>query len=91
MPKPYDPVAQRARNRLWTAISNGSVKRGDTCESCGFRPRDRSLVHGHHDDYSKPLEVRWLCASCHKRHHLGLPLIGDPRRNHPIASRGAAA
>ena len=26
----------------------------------------------HNEDYSKPLEVVWLCKSCHKRLHLGL-------------------
>jgi hypothetical protein len=34
------------------------------CEACGARKADR-----HHDDYAKPLEVRFLCRRCHIRHH----------------------
>ena len=34
------------------------------CENCGD-PK----VHAHHDDYAKPLEVRWLCSTCHKDWH----------------------
>lgn len=30
------------------------------------------LGQAHHDDYSKPLEVRWLCPSHHKLHHLNV-------------------
>ena len=46
-----------------------AVRRGELvpqpCETCGTTP-----THGHHDDYSKPLDVRWLCRSCHyKAHH----------------------
>jgi hypothetical protein len=34
------------------------------CEVCGKVP-----AHGHHDDYSKPLEVRWLCPYHHAEYH----------------------
>jgi len=27
-------------------------------------------VQGHHEDYSKPLEVVWLCPRCHTRLHI---------------------
>lgn len=34
------------------------------CEVCGALE-----VHGHHDDYSQPLTVRWLCPLHHTEHH----------------------
>jgi hypothetical protein len=47
-----------------------AVKRGDLiqspCEVCG-NPK----AHGHHDDYSRPLEVRWLCHKHHLEVHGG--------------------
>jgi hypothetical protein len=36
----------------------------EPCESCGRQP-----AQAHHDDYSKPLEVRWLCSACHGVEH----------------------
>ena len=35
------------------------------CEVCGGTVK----VDAHHDDYGKPLEVRWLCRSHHNKHH----------------------
>lgn len=51
-----------ARSFLHTYVSRGKIKKG-LCEVC-----QSPQVHGHHDDYTKPLQVRWLC----KEHHLQL-------------------
>lgn len=34
------------------------------CEACGT-PK----AEAHHDDYSKPLNIRWLCPAHHKQWH----------------------
>ena len=47
------------------AVRDGQLQKPDACEQCG----STFHIEGHHDDYSKPLEVRWLCAACHKQHH----------------------
>lgn len=66
-PKASDP----AHNKVEKA-----VKRGDLipqpCEACGaeYEFKDgRRAVQAHHDDYSKPLDVRWLCQRCHHEEH----------------------
>lgn len=50
----------RAHTAVRTAVRDGLLIKGP-CEICG-----ESKVEGHHDDYDKPLVVRWLC----KRHHI---------------------
>lgn len=52
-----------ARRAVSLAIRRGDLVR-QPCEVCG-NPR----VDGHHDDYSQPLKVRWLCRSHHQLHH----------------------
>lgn len=61
--------ARKAHNDLWTAIWSGRVVPPTKCEQCGGGPSFLDKIQGHHDDYSKPLDVRWLCRSCHSRHH----------------------
>lgn len=52
-----------------SARARGAVRRGELkrhpCEECG-----NQKSHGHHDDYGKPLEVRWLCAKHHRWEHM---------------------
>jgi hypothetical protein len=56
----------KAKSQLTYAIKMGRAQRGDHCQMCLSTGR----LHGHHRDYSKPLEVIWLCAVCHKETHL---------------------
>lgn len=58
-------VEQRARNALGTALRWGNLAKAERCEGCG----DNGPLHGHHEDYAKPLEVVWLCVPCHVRCH----------------------
>lgn len=42
------------------------------CEVCGISgksDKNRHIVHAHHDDYNKPLDVRWLCKNHHFEWH----------------------
>lgn len=45
------------------AIAGGRLHRG-SCEVCGVPG-----AQAHHDNYHKPLDVRWLCRSHHLEHH----------------------
>lgn len=62
-----------ARNRhkrkaQWTvgnAVKRGLVANGASCERCGAT----ELLHAHHEDYTKPLEINWLCRVCHGKRH----------------------
>ena len=45
------------------AVRCGNLSSGP-CEVCGA-----GNTHGHHDDYNKPLDVRWLCPKHHIEWH----------------------
>jgi hypothetical protein len=63
---------KKARERLRYAIRKGWVKK-KPCEVC-MDPKSQ----GHHTDYAKPLEVRWLCRTHHEReHHPNPPTLID--------------
>ena len=60
-----NPEKYKARCAVNNAIRDGRLERGAECERCGTTVR----LQAHHDDYSKPLDVRWLCPACHGSHH----------------------
>jgi hypothetical protein len=64
---------ERAHKSVQMAIERGELVRPLHCEECGGlgrRYRDgRARIHAHHDDYGKPLKVRWLCGDCHGAVH----------------------
>lgn len=67
---------RRASVMTGCAIASGKLVR-QPCEVCGKRD---SVAH--HDDYAQPLDIRWLCRSHHKQHHLkfgpGLNAFAQP-------------
>lgn len=54
-----NPEKYRAREAVAHALASGAMERRP-CEVCGS-----DGAEAHHTDYSRPLDVRWLC----KRHH----------------------
>ena len=60
-----NPEKQKARGILNSAVRRGKVHKPLYCSSC---EGDKHL-EAHHTDYSKPLEVLWLCKSCHVELH----------------------
>jgi hypothetical protein len=56
------PDRAQARWALNNAVRDGRLLR-KPCEVCGAR------AEAHHEDYSKPLDVRWLCLAHHREHH----------------------
>lgn len=59
------PVKFAAHKAVQAAVKDGSLVRPDHCEQCG----DGGMIDSHHDDYARPLEVRWLCRWCHQAWH----------------------
>ncbi len=58
-----NPEKYKAHTAVGNAIRDGKLKKL-SCNVCG-----NNKVHAHHNDYSKPLEVIWLCSLHHARKH----------------------
>lgn len=55
-----NPIKNKAHRLVAKAIRKGELEK-KPCEHCG-----KTEVQAHHDDYTKPLDVKWLC----KIHHV---------------------
>jgi hypothetical protein len=69
------PKKVAAHTAVYIATRNGKLNRPEACSRCGVVS---SIVHGHHPDYDRPLEVIWFCRRCHDEHHWPIPtdLVG---------------
>ena len=57
-----NPEKKKAHGAIKRAIARGELERPSLCEHCG----DAQFVEASHTDYSKPLDVEWLCRPCHR-------------------------
>lgn len=88
-----NPLATLEHKRKWrdrnrdkiaahTAVGN-AIRDGRLvplpCERCGTT----AFIHAHHEDYSRPLDVTWLCSKCHGLRHAE---INEERRNNLTVS-----
>lgn len=64
------------RKRVKHALLTGRLTKGP-CNDCGS-----TATEAHHEDYSKPLDVVWLCRDCHHSKH-GLGWKMKPRKERP--------
>jgi hypothetical protein len=60
-----DPFKERVRRILVCAVRSGKILKPTECSKCHWPCNP----DGHHADYSKPLEVVWLCRICHQELH----------------------
>lgn len=58
------PEKREAHKAVMRAINAGILEK-KPCEVCD----DIVRIHAHHKDYSRPLEVKWLCAKHHRMSH----------------------
>jgi len=70
-----DLTSEQRRRANARSMANIYQRRGklkpQPCETCGIAD-----VQKHHEDYARPLDVRWFCRACHRNLHRGS--YGEP-------------
>lgn len=71
-----EPEKNKARLAVARALSRGTLVKPCGCYFCGTAEK----LQAHHHDYTRPLDVFWLCPSCHGKLHA---FNGDFHRERP--------
>ena len=60
-----NPMAYAAHIIVGNAVRDNKLKKPRKCSECN----QKGVMHGHHEDYYKPLDVVWVCVKCHTNLH----------------------
>lgn len=59
------PMKYAAHVITGNAVRDKKIEKQTQCSEC----KSTKKIEAHHDDYTKPLEIRWLCNACHRAWH----------------------
>lgn len=59
------PNKYKAHVKVNNYLRDSKIIKLELCELCGSSEN----IVGHHDDYLRPLDIRWLCQGCHVQWH----------------------
>lgn len=68
---------KKAQHLVQTHVRRGKITKPTICSICNCESK---RIEGHHADYSKPLEVIWVCNQCHHNIHKSLKERVQPER-----------
>lgn len=71
-----------AHARVKYNVDHGKLRKPKSCWLCG----GQRFIDAHHWDYDYPLEIVWLCRTCHSRTHHKTDMVERLRK---IATRWA--
>lgn len=60
-----NPQKVKVHSIVNEAIRTGKLVKPIKCSCCNLEKE----VQAHHEDYEKPLEIIWLCSTCHSNLH----------------------
>jgi hypothetical protein len=61
-------LEHKCRVMAHDAVRAGKLIRPSFCPICGISNKIKR-IEAHHDDYFRPLEVKWMCSQCHADYH----------------------
>jgi hypothetical protein len=59
-------LVKKAHQMTYRRLKRKLIIKPENCSICGISTPD---LHGHHDNYEKPLDIIWVCWLCHNNLH----------------------
>lgn len=72
------PEIYRARKIIHRLVRDGKIRKPTFCFLCLAKNHP---IEAHHEDYSKPRRVSWVCRPCHIATHLGKTILRCPKEH----------